>query len=73
MPRRIALTAERRLPAIYPFSDSVRRGGLISYSANLFKLWQRRGLRWSHPQRGASGGASRPARRTLPWYQPQGR
>ncbi|WP_247515131.1 hypothetical protein [Bradyrhizobium sp. 157] len=41
IPRRIALTAERRLPAIYPFSDSVRRGGLMSYSANLFKLWQR--------------------------------
>jgi putative ABC transport system substrate-binding protein len=41
IPRLIAPTAERRLPAIYPFSDSVRRGGLMSYSANLFKLWQR--------------------------------
>ncbi|MBR1246549.1 ABC transporter substrate-binding protein [Bradyrhizobium sp. AUGA SZCCT0169] len=41
IPRLIALTAERRLPAIYPFSDSVRRGGLMSYSTNLFKLWQR--------------------------------
>jgi putative ABC transport system substrate-binding protein len=41
IPRLIALTAERRLPAIYPFSDSVKQGGLMSYSANFFKLWQR--------------------------------
>jgi putative ABC transport system substrate-binding protein len=41
IPRLIALTAERRLPAIYPFIDSVRRGGLMSYSTDLFKLWQR--------------------------------
>ncbi|MBS4670058.1 ABC transporter substrate binding protein, partial [Klebsiella pneumoniae] len=41
VPQLIALTAERRLPAIYPFRDSAQRGGLISYSANLFKLWQR--------------------------------
>jgi putative ABC transport system substrate-binding protein len=41
LPRLIALTAERRLPAIYAYSDSVQRGGLMSYSANFFKLWQR--------------------------------
>jgi len=41
LPRLIALTAERRLPAIYAFSDSVKRGGLMSYSANFFKLWRR--------------------------------
>ncbi|KYK47287.1 hypothetical protein A1D31_31470 [Bradyrhizobium liaoningense] len=41
VPQLIALTAERRLPAIYPFRDSAQRGGLMSYSANLFKLWQR--------------------------------
>jgi putative ABC transport system substrate-binding protein len=41
LPRLIALTAERHLPAIYAFSDSVQRGGLMSYSANFFKLWQR--------------------------------
>jgi putative tryptophan/tyrosine transport system substrate-binding protein len=41
LPRLIALTAERRLPAIYAFSDSVQRGGLMSYSANFFKLWRR--------------------------------
>ena len=41
VPRLIALTAERRLPAIYPFRNSAQRGGLMSYSANLFKLWQR--------------------------------
>src|SRR6202795_4179214 len=40
LPRLIALTAERRLPAIYAFSDSVQRGGLMSYSANFFKLWR---------------------------------
>ncbi|QOZ12566.1 ABC transporter substrate-binding protein [Bradyrhizobium sp. CCBAU 51765] len=41
VPRLIALTAERRLPTIYPFRDSAQRGGLMSYSANLFKLWRR--------------------------------
>ena len=41
VPRLIEFTAERRLPAIYPFRDSAQRGGLMSYSANLFKLWQR--------------------------------
>jgi putative tryptophan/tyrosine transport system substrate-binding protein len=41
LPRLIALAAERRLPAIYAFSDSVQRGGLMSYSANFFKLWRR--------------------------------
>lgn len=55
LPRLIALTAERRLPAIYAFSDSVRRGGLMSYSANFFKLWRRtagyvdRILKGTHP------------------------
>jgi putative ABC transport system substrate-binding protein len=41
IPRLIALTAERRLPAIYAFSDAVQQGGLMSYSADFFKLWQR--------------------------------
>lgn len=41
VPRLIEFTAERRLPAIYPFRNSAQRGGLMSYSANLFKLWQR--------------------------------
>jgi putative tryptophan/tyrosine transport system substrate-binding protein len=41
VPRLIALTAERRLPAIYVWSDSVQQGGLMSYSADFFKLWQR--------------------------------
>lgn len=41
VPRLIEFTAERRLPAIYPFRDLAQRGGLMSYSANLFKLWQR--------------------------------
>ena len=52
VPRLIEFTAERRLPAIYPFRDSAQRGGLMSYSANLFKLWQR----------AASGVISRPNR-----------
>jgi len=53
--RLIALTAERRLPAIYSFSESVQRGGLMSYSANFFKLWRRtagyvdRILKGAHP------------------------
>jgi putative ABC transport system substrate-binding protein len=41
LPRLIALTAQRRLPAIYAFSESVQRGGLMSYSANFFKVWRR--------------------------------
>jgi putative ABC transport system substrate-binding protein len=41
LPRLIALTAQRRLPAIYAFSEAVQRGGLMSYSANFFKLWRR--------------------------------
>jgi putative ABC transport system substrate-binding protein len=55
LPRLIALAAERRLPAIYAFSDSVQRGGLMSYSANFFKLWRRtagyvdRILKGTHP------------------------
>src|SRR6202035_2016867 len=55
LPRLIALTAERRLPAIYAFSESVQRGGLMSYSANFFKLWRRtagyvnRILKGAHP------------------------
>jgi putative tryptophan/tyrosine transport system substrate-binding protein len=39
--RPIALAAERRLPAIYAFGEAVKQGGLMSYSANFFKLWQR--------------------------------
>jgi putative ABC transport system substrate-binding protein len=41
LPRLIALAAQRRLPAIYAFSDSVQQGGLMSYSSNFFKLWRR--------------------------------
>lgn len=55
LPRLIALTAERRLPAIYAYSGSVQQGGLMSYSANFFKLWRRtagyvdRILKRAHP------------------------
>jgi putative ABC transport system substrate-binding protein len=41
IPRLVALTAQRRLPAVYAFSTSVRQGGLMSYSANFFELWRR--------------------------------
>jgi putative ABC transport system substrate-binding protein len=41
LPRMITITAQRRLPAIYAFSETVQRGGLMSYSANIFKLWRR--------------------------------
>src|SRR5258708_16462606 len=40
-PRVIAFGADRGLPAIYAFSNLVRQGGLISYSANFFDLWRR--------------------------------
>src|SRR5438067_7074316 len=36
----IAFAAERSLPAIYPFSTAVQQGGLMSYSADFFKLWR---------------------------------
>ena len=39
--RLIALAAERRLPAIYAFGEAVKQGGLMAYSADFFKLWQR--------------------------------
>ena len=40
LPRLIALAAERRLPALYAFSTAVKRGGLMSYSANFFEMWR---------------------------------
>ena len=39
-PRIIALAAEHGLPAIYPFSTAVPQGGLMSYSADFFKMWR---------------------------------
>jgi putative ABC transport system substrate-binding protein len=39
--RLIAFAAQRGLPALYSFSGSVRRGGLMSYSANFFDVWRR--------------------------------
>src|SRR2546423_1484672 len=39
--RIIEFAAEHRLPAIYPFSTAVQRGGLMSYSADFFELWRR--------------------------------
>ena len=38
--RIIAFTAERRLPAIYPFITATEQGGLISYSADYFAIWR---------------------------------
>jgi putative ABC transport system substrate-binding protein len=40
-PRIIALAAEHKLPAIYPFSTAVQQGGLMSYAADLFAMWRR--------------------------------
>jgi putative ABC transport system substrate-binding protein len=39
LPRLIALAAERRLPALYGFSNAAKLGGLMSYSADFFDLW----------------------------------
>jgi putative ABC transport system substrate-binding protein len=41
IPRIVAFTAERRLPAIYPFATAVQQGGLISYSSDFFAIWRR--------------------------------
>ena len=38
--RLIALAAERRLPALYAFSNAVQQGGLMSYFANFFEMWR---------------------------------
>jgi putative ABC transport system substrate-binding protein len=38
--RIITFTAERRLPAIYPFITATEQGGLISYSADYFAIWR---------------------------------
>src|SRR5919197_1889562 len=35
------LAAKSRLPAIYPFSNFVRKGGLMSFGANLSDLYRR--------------------------------
>jgi putative ABC transport system substrate-binding protein len=35
------VAAQRGLPALYAFSDSVQQGGLMSYSSNFFALWRR--------------------------------
>jgi putative ABC transport system substrate-binding protein len=40
VPRLIALAAERRVPAIYPFGNSAMQGGLMAYSANFFQIWR---------------------------------
>jgi len=52
LPRIIDFAAEQRLPAIYPFSTAVQRGGLMSYSADFFELWRAAccELCRSHPQ-----------------------
>jgi putative ABC transport system substrate-binding protein len=41
LPRLIALAAERKLPALYGFSNAVKLGGLMSYSADFFDLWRK--------------------------------
>src|SRR6202171_3024784 len=40
----IALAARYRLPAIYPRSEFVKAGGLMSYSPNRFGSWRQAGL-----------------------------
>jgi putative ABC transport system substrate-binding protein len=55
IPRIVAFTAKRGLPALYAFSTSVQQGGLMSNSANFFGLWRRaaayvdRILKGAHP------------------------
>jgi len=41
LPRLIALAAERGLPAVYGFSNAVKLGGLMSYSADFFDLMRK--------------------------------
>ena len=37
----IAFAAERHLPTLYAYGVAVKQGGLMSYSADFFKLWRR--------------------------------
>jgi putative tryptophan/tyrosine transport system substrate-binding protein len=39
--RIVEFSAQHHLPAIYPFSTTVQRGGLMSYSADFFAIWRR--------------------------------
>jgi putative ABC transport system substrate-binding protein len=55
IPRIVALVAEARVPALYGFSDAVQKGGLMSYSTDIFEIWRRsagyvdRILKGAHP------------------------
>jgi putative ABC transport system substrate-binding protein len=40
-PRIIALASEHHLPTIYPYSNAVELGGLISYSVDILAMWRR--------------------------------
>jgi putative ABC transport system substrate-binding protein len=41
LPRLVALAAERGLPAVYGFSNAVKLGGMMSYSADFFDLMRK--------------------------------
>jgi putative tryptophan/tyrosine transport system substrate-binding protein len=41
VPRIVAFSAQRRVPALFAFSTAVQQGGLMSYSADFFALWRR--------------------------------
>jgi putative ABC transport system substrate-binding protein len=55
IPRIVAFSAQRQVPALYGFSTAVQQGGLMSYSADFFALWRRaagyvdRILKGAHP------------------------
>jgi len=41
VPRFVAFAAQARIPALYGISEFVQKGGLMSYSVNLFKVYRR--------------------------------
>jgi putative tryptophan/tyrosine transport system substrate-binding protein len=43
-PQIIALAAQHRIPAVYPTSESVAAGGLISYGASISNAWRLAGV-----------------------------
>ena len=59
----IELAEKGRLPAIYPFLDSVKLGGLMAYAADGHETLRQQANQIAHILRGASPG-------DIPFYQP---
>jgi hypothetical protein len=70
----VALAAQHRLPAVYPYRFFVRSGGLLSYSVDYFELFRQvgGGLHRSHPQ-GCEAGRPTRSNQILSLHQSKNR